>query len=75
MRFTPREDFRHGAATFESGNSYESAKHGLSDDEVRYFHAAGWADVEGMDHAPTRDPSRVTLAPAGGRSGMTASEV
>lgn len=64
MKFTPKEDFRHGRTTFEANNTYDSAKHGLTDDEVRAFHENGWAEVEGMDPAPERKPGARTVRPA-----------
>lgn len=63
MKFTANEDFRHGHTTFEAGNTYQSEKHGLSDAEVMSFHANGWAEVEGADPAPERQPGAQRIPP------------
>jgi hypothetical protein len=54
MKFTPNEDFKEGYVTFEAENTYESEKHGISEDQLKAFHAAGWTEVEGWDKAPGR---------------------
>lgn len=61
MKFTPKEDFKHGHVTYEAGNTYDSAKHDLSDEEVERFHALGWTEVDGMDPVPERRPGAETL--------------
>ena len=75
MKFTPKETFQHTpqgldpvaakgvAFVWEEGNTYDSAAQGLSDAEVLYFRDNGWAEVEGQDPAPPRDPGNVTLTP------------
>ena len=62
MKFTPKEDFRQRHTTYEAGNTYDSDKYlDVSEADVRLFHAAGWAEVEGMDPAPPRQPGPVRL--------------
>lgn len=56
MKFTPKEDFLKGRMRYEAGNTYDADKHGLTDEDVMRFHAAGWAEVEGQDPAPERRP-------------------
>lgn len=63
MKFTPKESFRHGYTTFETGNTYDSEAQGLTEAELRAFHHAGWAEVEGMDPAPARQTQNVTINP------------
>lgn len=75
MKFTPKEDFRHGAQTFEAGNTYDSEKYeGVSDADVYVFHAAGWAEVEGLDPAPARQVRGVAVQPDNARHAQTAQE-
>lgn len=74
MKFTALEDFRHGHALFEAGNTYDCAKHGVSDDEARSFRANGWAEVEGMDPAPARQVRGVSIEPASNAHGQKAQE-
>lgn len=62
MKFTAKEDFKHGLTTFEAGNVYDSGKHGLFVEEVRYFHRVGWASIDGEEDQP-RDTRKRTLAP------------
>jgi len=63
MKFSPKETFKHGFGVFEAGNSYDSALHGLSDEEVLQFHRSGWAEVEGQDPAPPRQINPVVVNP------------
>lgn len=64
-KFTAKEDFMHGRAKFEAGNTYDSEKQGLSDADVNIFYNAGWAEVEGRDPAPERQPGAVAIQPEG----------
>jgi len=61
LRFTANEDFKHGPVTFEAGNTYTAEKYGLTEAEVSAFWDAGWAEVEGWDKAPARQPTGVTV--------------
>lgn len=78
MKFTPNEVFRHNYHTFEVGNpehpnTYDSEHYpDVSDEDVRTFHAAGWAEVEGMDPAPPRQPTGVTVQPDSARHAQDA---
>ena len=64
MKFTPNEDFKIGYITYEAGNTYDSDKHPITDEELKVAHDAGWTEVEGWDKAPERKPGAVTLQPA-----------
>lgn len=72
MKFTPKHDFKHGpkGQTWEKDNTYDSVKHGLSDEEVNYFWENGWAEVEGKDPAPTPNLNEVRLAPDNSKMGV-----
>ncbi len=75
MKFTPKEDFKHGYQTFESGNTYDSDNHpDVSEKDVRTFHAAGWAEVEGMDPAPPRQVQGVSVSPDNASHSQAADE-
>lgn len=55
-KFTPNEEFRSGRNVFEAGNTYDSTKYGLTENDVDRFYNAGWTEVEGRDPAPPRQP-------------------
>lgn len=74
MKFTAKEEFRHGHTTFETGNTYDSAKHGLTDAEVMSFHANGWAEVEGKDPAPARQVIGAQLNPHSAKHALVSTE-
>lgn len=61
MKFTAKEDFRHERATFEEGNTYDSAKQGIEDAMLAAFYDAGWVEIEGRDPSPERNPGAVEL--------------
>lgn len=61
MKFKALEDFRHGYTTFEEDNTYTSEKQGLSDDEVKNFHASGWVECEELGPTPARKPGAQEL--------------
>lgn len=63
-KFTAREDFRVEHTTFEQGNTYDPAKHGITDDQLTEIWERGWADVEGWDAAPERQPGAAKVTPA-----------
>lgn len=67
MKFTAKEDFRSGHTTFEAGNTYSSEKHGVSEDQIKRWHANGWCEVEGWDPAPERTPGAQRIAPQNGK--------
>lgn len=74
MRFTARESFRHGAITYEAGNTYTAEVQGLTDAEVLAIYGAGWADVEGMDPAPERQVRGSVVRPDSASVGHVAEE-
>jgi hypothetical protein len=61
MKFTAKEDFLNGRTTFEEGNTYDSAKHDISDQMLNAFYDAGWVEIEGKDPSPDRNPGAVEL--------------
>lgn len=63
MKFTANSDFREGRTLFEAGNTYDSAKHGLTEADLERFWSAGWAEVEGWAEAPERKPGAQTIRP------------
>ncbi len=76
MKFSPKENFKHGRTTFEAGNTYDSDNQAeVSEGDVRTFHAAGWAEVEGMDAAPERDITGAsTLQPKNAKHSISTTE-
>lgn len=63
MRFTPKEDIKAKGHDFEADNTYSSERYGLTEDDLKVFWAAGWAEVEGWDAAPDRQPGARTIIP------------
>lgn len=63
MRFTANEDFKHDRHHFEAENSYSAERYGLTEGDLKVFWAAGWAEVEGWDKAPDRQPGARTIIP------------
>jgi len=50
MKFTVKENFKFGTATYEAGNTHDSDNiDGMSEDSVKLFHRSGWVDVEGKE--------------------------
>lgn len=67
MKFRALEDFREGYVTFEAENTYDAAKQGLSDSDVKRFHAAGWVECEELGPTPPRVPGAQKLEVASGK--------
>lgn len=59
MRFTPKEDIKHGQLVLEEGTTYTAEKQGISESEIRAYHALGVVDIEGEE-----TPVRVTTGGA-----------
>ncbi len=64
MKVTPNEEFRIGRTLLEPGNTYNSEKHGWSDEQVERWHSAGWCEVEGWEKAPERKPGAQAIKPS-----------
>lgn len=56
MKFTPGEDIKKNGVTYEAGNTYDSAKHGIEDDAIKRWHAAGLCSIEGQEDNERRAP-------------------
>ena len=67
MKFTPKEDFKSKATTFEAGNRYDSDKQGMTEEQLKRWHANGWTEVEGWDPAPPRQVRGVVVQPHSAR--------
>lgn len=55
------EVLRLGPNTFEGGNTYNSERYGLTDDDLAAAHNHGWIQVEGWPDAPERQPGAAKL--------------
>lgn len=75
MKFTPLEDIKHDGRTYEAGNTYDAEKNGVDADDVRRFHAAGWAEVEGMGQPGERKVINARIDVQGSNHAHTAEEV
>lgn len=53
-KFTAKYTFREDQKTFEAGNSYDPALHGLTESDLKRFHDNGWVEVDGWDPPPER---------------------
>lgn len=73
MKFTPKEDIKHGQVLFEEGSTYSTEKQPITDDEVRAYHRLGVVDIEG-EETPPRVTTGGRLDPQKSRIGSTSKE-
>lgn len=63
MKFNVKIDFKSNHRQYESGNTHDSERLGVSDSQVMNWRQAGWVDVEGMEPGPEAVPGVAKVKP------------
>jgi len=64
MRFTPKEDIKHGQVILEAGATLSSEKHDISDELLEIYYDLGVVEIEGRDPAPEKKTTTTNIRPA-----------
>lgn len=62
MRFKVKEDFKSSGRQFEAGNTHESERLDIRDDDVLRWYRAGFVDIEGYPVGPASRPGHTEIA-------------
>lgn len=62
MKFTTLCDFRAAGRSYEAGNTHDSQRLALADEQVERWHARGWVQIEGRSANERRAPIRLEAA-------------